>query len=261
MATGALLVDVVRSPRGKANPNGGLAKVTPPALVGHLVRKLVGEPADADVDGLILGCVGQVGPQGGNVALMTKLVAGLPDRAFAFALNNFCVSSLTAIGQAASMVTTGDARRMLAGGVEHMSTVPFLADQATYYTDTTLPERIRYVPAPVAARAVVEAYLKLHQMDPALHKVLLEQVPRVAKLNPMIRVRQAIVDVIRGFLAARRKEIDVDDVDLAAFVIVQATEALIHAAILERPELLKDPRYTDQIVKVILRYLGVRPDK
>lgn len=115
-------------------------------------------------------------------------------------------------------------------------------------------------PAPLAARAVVEAYLKLHQLDPALNKVLLEQVPRVARLNPMIRVRLAIIDVTRGFLAARRSEIDVDDVDLAAFVIVQATEALIHAAILERPELLKDRRYTDQIVKVILRYLGVKPE-
>lgn len=147
----ALLVDVVRSPRGKANPNGGLAKVAPPTLVGHLVRHLVGEPSAADVDGLILGCVGQVGAQGSNVALMTKLQAGLPDRAFAYSLNNFCVSSLTAIGQAAGMVETRGARRVLAGGVEHMSTVPFLADQATYYTDPSLPERIRYVPVPVAA--------------------------------------------------------------------------------------------------------------
>ena len=50
--------------------------------------------------------------------MVTKLHAGLPDDSPAYSLNNYCVSGLTAIGQAAGLVETGQADSVLAGGVE-----------------------------------------------------------------------------------------------------------------------------------------------
>jgi len=105
---------------------------------------------------LLLGCVGQIGAQGGNIALVSKLHSGLPDTASAYTLNNYCVSALTAIGQAASMVNSGQVRNALAGGVEMMSRVPFMADAADYYTDATMPARSRYVPVVLAADRLAE---------------------------------------------------------------------------------------------------------
>lgn len=155
----AYLYDAVRTPRGKARADGGLASATPQELVAQLYRSL-----DARVPGqaaspeaLFLGCVGQVGAQGGNIALISKLHAGLPDASPAYTLNNYCVSSLTAIGQAAAFVSTGQGRRALAGGVEMMSRVPFMADRADYYTDATFPLRTRYVPVALAADRLAEA--------------------------------------------------------------------------------------------------------
>ena len=106
--------------------------------------------------GLLLGCVGQIGAQGGNIALVSKLHSGLPDTAAAYTLNNYCVSSLTAIGQAAAMVSSGQMRNALAGGVEMMSRVPFMADSADYYTDATMPARSRYIPVALAADRLAE---------------------------------------------------------------------------------------------------------
>ena len=155
----AYLFDVVRSPRGKARAEGGLAQLKPQELVRQLCASLdtrLDDEVCGRAEALLLGCVGQVGAQGGNIALVSKLHSGLPDTAAAYTLNNYCVSSLTAIGQAAAMVTSGQVRNALAGGVEMMSRVPFMADAADYYTDATMPARSRYIPVALAADRLAE---------------------------------------------------------------------------------------------------------
>lgn len=154
----AYILDAVRSPRAKARPDGGLASMKPHELVTGLIDALDArnDGTARTVDALILGAVGQVGAQGANVALVTKMHAGLPDAAFAFSLNNYCVSGLTAIGQAANMVSAGGVKTALAGGVEMMSRVPFMADKADYYEDASFPARTRYIPVVVAADRLAE---------------------------------------------------------------------------------------------------------
>lgn len=154
----AWIYDAVRTPRGKARPDGGLAALKPQQLVGALVDALEARGvAPRRVDTLVLGCVGQVGDQGGNIALVSKLHAALPDDATAFALNNYCVSGLTAIGLVAAQVASGQIGRGLAGGVEMMSRVPFMGDQAGYYGDASFPRRTRYIPVVLAADRLAEA--------------------------------------------------------------------------------------------------------
>jgi acetyl-CoA C-acetyltransferase len=159
-AGSAYLFDVVRSPRGKARADGGLAQLKPQELVHQLCAALDTRLEDAvtrRTEALVLGCVGQIGAQGGNIALVSKLHSGLPDEAAAYTLNNYCVSALTAIGQAATMVSSGQVKTALAGGVEMMSRVPFMADAADYYTDATMPARSRYIPVVLAADRLAEA--------------------------------------------------------------------------------------------------------
>lgn len=149
--------DAVRTPRGKARPDGGLAALKPHELVTGLIDAMQSRGhAPRAADALILGCVGQVGAQGANVALVSKMHAGLDDAAYAFAVNNYCVSGLTAVGQAAALVETGAARTALAGGVEMMSRVPFMGDKADYYEDASFPPRTRYLPVAVAADRLAE---------------------------------------------------------------------------------------------------------
>lgn len=153
----AYIHDAVRTPRGKARPDGGLAALKPHELVTGLINAMETRGhAPRAAEALILGCVGQVGAQGANVALVAKMHAGLDDAAFAFALNNYCVSGLTAVGQAAALVETGAARSALAGGVEMMSRVPFMGDKADYYEDAAFPTRTRYIPVAVAADRLAE---------------------------------------------------------------------------------------------------------
>ena len=153
------LYDAVRTPRGKAKADGGLSALTPHELVkqqigaiGARLRHAVMAP-----EALLLGCIGQVGDQGGHIALISKLHAGLPDATAAHSINNYCASGLTAIGQAAAMVASGQAETVLAGGVECMSRVPFMGDHASYYSDPGFPPRTRYIPVVLAADRLAAA--------------------------------------------------------------------------------------------------------
>jgi acetyl-CoA C-acetyltransferase len=151
--------DAVRTPRGKAKADGGLAQLSPQELVKQQNDALKARIGDIAIlpDALLLGCVGQIGAQGGHIALVSKLHAGLPDAIAAHTINNYCASGLSAIGQAAALVASGQAQAALAGGVEMMSKVPFMADQASYYTDASLPHRARYIPVVLAADRLADA--------------------------------------------------------------------------------------------------------
>lgn len=147
------LYDAVRTPRGKARPDGGLAKLSPQELVRQQAAALAARCGDVATtpDVLLLGCVTQSGEQGGHIALVSKLHAGLPDQTAAHSINNYCASGLSAIGQAVAKVASGEIAVALAGGVESMSSAPFLGDRAGYYTNDELPPRARFVPPVLAA--------------------------------------------------------------------------------------------------------------
>ncbi len=156
------IFDAVRTPRGKGRPDGSLASVTPARLVGQLVRALesrVGRDAVAAAEHFTLGCVTQTGVQGGHIALSARIQAGLPDDMACLTINNFCVSGLSALADAARRVASGQADMALAGGVESMSQVAFLADAADFYTDMGLARSMGWTPVGVAADllATVEA--------------------------------------------------------------------------------------------------------
>jgi len=153
------LYDAVRTPRGKARPDGGLAGLSPQELVRQQAAALAARCGDvaANPDALLLGCVTQSGAQGGHMAMLAKLHAGLPHATAAQSINNYCASGLSAIGQAVAKVASGEANCVVAGGVESMSASPFLSDRAAFYADDSLPPRARFVPPVLAADRLADA--------------------------------------------------------------------------------------------------------
>jgi acetyl-CoA acetyltransferase family protein len=148
------VLDAIRTPRGKGKPDGSLAGIPPWDLVGQLVAALHVRSATAALeatDRMVLGCVTQGGPQGGHLALLSRIHAGLPDTAVAVTLNNYCVSGMSALAAAARAVATGEDSVALAGGVESMSQAPFESDGASFYRDAALAGHFRYLSPPLVA--------------------------------------------------------------------------------------------------------------
>jgi AcrR family transcriptional regulator len=116
-------------------------------------------------------------------------------------------------------------------------------------------ERVRGLPLAGVVRAMIELMLRAHAVDPALHRVLMEQVPRIGKLSRRFELEREMFGVIVAYLEARRDELAIADVELSAFLVVAAVEAVTHGAVLHNPERLRDGRLTDELTAMVLGYL------
>ncbi|MBB3082420.1 thiolase family protein [Geodermatophilus sabuli] len=106
---------------------GGALKDVPAHELGATAARAALERtsvAPEDVDEVVMGCIGQVGPDAYN-ARRVALAAGLPARTPAHTVNRLCGSGLQAVWSAAMQIRWGAARVALAGGDESMSRMPF----------------------------------------------------------------------------------------------------------------------------------------
>jgi acetyl-CoA acyltransferase len=124
----AVLLAGARTPFAKAGSD--LRRVSAVQLGVAAVREAVARSGlrPSDVDAVILGNVGSPA-DASNVARVIAVTAGLPDHVPAHTVNRNCASGMEAIAQAAQLVAAGQARVVVAGGVESMSNVPFLATE------------------------------------------------------------------------------------------------------------------------------------
>lgn len=132
----AVIVSAVRTPVGKFQ--GSLQSFAAPRLGALAVREAIrraappqlGEPLLPDeIDECIMGCVLQAG-LGQNPARQASLYGGMPPTSAALTINQVCGSGLRAVALAAQSIQTGDARFIVAGGMESMSNAPYLLPQA-----------------------------------------------------------------------------------------------------------------------------------
>jgi AcrR family transcriptional regulator len=88
-------------------------------------------------------------------------------------------------------------------------------------------------PVEQAVRKLVAVAVKAHRVDPELHRVLAEQIPRVGELKNLELFSRENYALFRAYLEAHRDELRVGDLELASFICVSAIEALTHNAVLD----------------------------
>jgi len=115
--------------------------------------------------------------------------------------------------------------------------------------------RVATFPLREAARELVRTMIEAHRIQPKLHRVLVEQIPRVGNVEHVERVSEEATTLVRAYLEAHRDEIRVEDLDMASFLAVSCVEAMTHVAVLRRPELLADPRFVEEVAALVVRYL------
>jgi acetyl-CoA C-acetyltransferase len=118
-----VILSATRTPIGKFL--GGLAPLPAPRLGALVVREAVTRAAidPASIDEVILGHVLQ-GGAGQAPARQAAIHAGLPGTIPALTVNKVCGSGLKAVMLAAQAIKAGDARCVVAGGMESMSNAP-----------------------------------------------------------------------------------------------------------------------------------------
>ena len=125
--TNVVIASGVRTALG--NFGGSLANVSAVELGTEVIKAAI-QRADLDmslIDEVIMGNVLQAG-LGQNPARQAALRSGISQEASAFTVNKVCGSGLKAVALAAQAILAGDAKAIVAGGMENMSQAPYLLD-------------------------------------------------------------------------------------------------------------------------------------
>jgi acetyl-CoA C-acetyltransferase len=115
---------------GVRTPIGHLAKslagFLPEDLMELAIRGVLNKTSlyPHAVDGVLVGWVGQ-GSHAPNIARVSVLKAGLPEKAHAYTIQANCVSSLESVASAYRHIVMGEGDVYLAGGTESMSSFPY----------------------------------------------------------------------------------------------------------------------------------------
>src|SRR6267143_2588506 len=122
----AVILGAARTPIGSFM--GGLAPLSAPKLGAIAIRCALersGVKAD-QVDEVFMGNVVQAGV-GQAPARQASLGAGIPNSVPCTTINKVCGSGLKSVMLAASQISAGEARLIVAGGMESVSNAPYLA--------------------------------------------------------------------------------------------------------------------------------------
>lgn len=118
---------------------GALSNIRPDDLLGATIRELVAKTPTLNknkIDDVVIGDANGAGEDNRNVARMGALLAGLPETVPGVTINRLCGSGAEAVIQGSRAIKTGDAKFLIAGGVESMSRAPWIVRR----TEKKLPE-------------------------------------------------------------------------------------------------------------------------
>jgi acetyl-CoA C-acetyltransferase len=125
----AVIVSAVRTPMGSFN---GVFSPVPTTTLGSIVvteaLKRINVRPD-HVDEVYMGCVLSAG-LGQAPARQVSIGAGIPNSVGATTVNKVCGSSLKTLIMAAHAIALGEARIVVAGGMENMTRAPYLLEKA-----------------------------------------------------------------------------------------------------------------------------------
>lgn len=126
---------------------------------------------------------------------------------------------------------------------QHVNEMVAIVESALYQST--------HQPLEVALHQLVKACVAAHAINPMLHQVLNEQVPRLSQSAAEAK----IITLLREFLKQRRDQTQVQNLELSVFILERSIESLTHAAVLEHPEFLKESQFEAEMTRLLWSYL------
>jgi AcrR family transcriptional regulator len=109
---------------------------------------------------------------------------------------------------------------------------------------------------PTAVREMIRALLETQQLKPRLHRVLLEQVPRIGALRRLHELHGHYQPLVAAWLEAHADALAVKEPQVAAYVLIGAVEGVLTRVMLERPGWLDEGVLERQLTRLVLAYLS-----
>jgi AcrR family transcriptional regulator len=103
---------------------------------------------------------------------------------------------------------------------------------------------------------LIRAVIAAHAINPRLHQVLSEEVPRLGKLIQMEQAQARIAQILTSYLDRWRDSIEPQNLEMTVFILCRTVDALSHAAVIEYPDFVKDDRFEIEVSNLLLSYLN-----
>ena len=117
---------------------------------------------------------------------------------------------------------------------------------------------VEALPLEQAVRKLVTTAIAAHRIDPNLHRVVAEQIPRTGRLANKAAFNRENYALFRTYLEGHRDEVRAVDLELAAYVCVTSIEALTHNAVLHHSDHFSDKAFAalvEETTRLVVRYL------
>ena len=106
-----------------------------------------------------------------------------------------------------------------------------------------------------AVRSLFTALFHADARERELLAVLVDHVARTEARREFVGYEESLTAIVADALRRTRTKIDVEDHDLAAHVMVRMVQALVHAAVTDKPK-YDAKTIANEGTKLVLRYLG-----
>jgi AcrR family transcriptional regulator len=111
------------------------------------------------------------------------------------------------------------------------------------------------LPVENAVPRFVELMIASHRIEPELHRVFVEQLPRTGDFAMIEASLNEGLVLAEAYLRAHAADIKPQNHALSAFMLVHSVESVTHAAVSKKSELLDTPEFVRELSALILGYL------
>ncbi len=108
-----------------------------------------------------------------------------------------------------------------------------------------------------AVQILVHAVIAAHMVDPQLHRVLGQEVPRPYATEGRTDIEADMRAMTKGLLQVHRDHILPTDLDLTSLILFHLVESLVHAAVIDGNAAFATDMLEQEICTVVCRYLGI----
>jgi AcrR family transcriptional regulator len=118
-------------------------------------------------------------------------------------------------------------------------------------------------PLEVAVAELVKAIIAAHAINPRLHQVLNEEIPRSERLQQMQQADERIAELLRVYLSrwhiSSQEKLHQrtlpQNLEMTIFILSRTVESLCHSAVIEHPNFVSDRQFEQEVSRLLLLYL------
>ena len=106
-----------------------------------------------------------------------------------------------------------------------------------------------------ATRTVIRAIFAAHRVNPSLHRVLLEQMPRIGEIDNLAVFEAQTQQLIEAYLIEHASEVRRENIKMASRVAILAVRGVTLWTVMRNPKDLEDEAFLEEVTDMALRYL------